>query len=354
MRQVVFITCRIIYNRLKNMLNIIKVLVFIPLVVFVSCTEKRKKFISKKPQNIEKRIFKDTLSAIYDLNLSKLSLYNIGTLQINKTHIFISGENKIITIQKENFDNYLTINFSEGRGPQEILQLQSFDVTDSLMVILDERQNKVLTFKLPNSFIKEVTFKKLMPHRIRFLKRKSYVLFTPMIGSKHLFNIMNVDKGTLRRFENVPSKHNPMIYEGFINTHNDNIYYAGFSEPLLKKYSSDGDLLYSVSTIDNFNTVANYLKTEGGAIIGYTPAAQFSTNSFDIFNNYWLIIPFGKDNKPAVKLDIYDAENGKYIGSFAGLKPKTKVIRADDNYIYAISTNKGEYILTLYKNIIQF
>ncbi len=248
-----------------------------------------------------------------------------------------------------------TIDLKEGKGPQEILKLQSFDVTDTSMVILDERQNKILIFELPNIFIKEFTLKKeIIPHRIRLLNRNSYIIFAPWIGSEYLFSLMNVDREALLRFENVPPQHNPMVYEGFINTQNSNIYYAGYSEPLLKKYSSEGELLYSVATIDNFNTEANYMKSEGGAMMGYTPAAQYSTESFSIYQSYWVVIPYENGDQISTHLDIYNERNGHYLGTLEGLKPGTRSLQIDNEFIYAVSTNGKEFMLTRYKNDIQF
>lgn len=145
-----------------------------------------------------------------------------------------------------------------------------------------------------------------------------------------------------------------MVYEGFINTQNDNIFYAGFSEPLLKKYASDGKLAYSVATIDNFNTEANYMKSDGGAMMGYTPAAQFSTRSFNIYQSYWIVVSYKNGDQISTNLDIYNEHNGHYIGTLEGLKPRTKDLQVDDKFIYAVSTNGRKFMLTRYKNDIQF
>lgn len=254
--------------------------------LFLSCKKEKKKFTSKNPQSIESRTIKDTLTTVDSLNLSTLQLYDVRNIRLNTRRLFISGEKKIVAITKDNFADYKTFHIDKGKGPQEILQLQSFDVSDSLLVVLDERQSKVLTYESNGEFIEEYTFIKLMPHRISIINSNSYVLFSPMIGMKYIFNVINVNKGTVHRFENIPSKHNPMVYEGIIEIQNSNLYYAGYSEPLLKKYSSKGELVYSVATIDNFNTEANYLRSEGKAMLGYTPGAQFSTVDFDISGKY--------------------------------------------------------------------
>ncbi|MGD8747668.1 MAG: hypothetical protein PVI44_04320 [Balneolaceae bacterium] len=337
------------------MWNVIKVTILLSLLLLFACKEKHKKFTSRKPQSIEKRAYKDTLVPLDSLNLSKVDLYESGTLRINKTHLFVKGKDKIVIISKDNFDNHKTITFKKGKGPQEILQLESFDVRDSLLTVLDERQNKVLTYRLPNVFEGENKFNKVMPHRIRILNRNSYLLFAPA-SSEYLFNEVNTKKGEVFRFGKLPLNHNLLVFEGYIDVKNNNIYYAGFSEPMLKKYSLDGDLLYSVATIDNYDTEANYVKSEDGnnLMIGFTPAAQFSTAGFDIFNNYWFIIPYRLDNKLTGELDIYNKHSGKYLGTVDGLKARTRKIRADDNFIYAISQSQGDYVLTRYKNTIQF
>ncbi|NGP87734.1 hypothetical protein [Fodinibius halophilus] len=320
--------------------------------LFLSCKKEKKKFTNKSSQNIESRIVKGTLAAVDSLNLSKFQLYDVRNIRQNTSQLFISGEKKIVAITKDNFSDYKTFHIAKGKGPQEILQLQSFDVVDSLLVVLDERQNKVLTYKPPGEFIEEHTFKKLMPHQIRIVNSNSYVLFSPMVGMKYIFNLVNVNNGTVHHFENVPSEHNPMLYEGIIEIQNSNLYYAGYSEPLLKKYSSEGELVYSVAIIDNFNTEANYLKSKGETMLGYAPGAQFSTVDFDISGKHILAISYGFDNEPNNIVDVYEELTGKYIRSLKGLKPKTIALSSDENHIYGISITQGKYILTLYKNSI--
>ncbi len=333
-----------------------KAIIFFSLLIFISCKEKKKNFLSKEVQKTDQRIIKGTLAAVDSVDLAEFNIYDAYSIKMNQTHLFVKDAKdfKIVAITKGDFDRHYTIGLKEGKGPKEILQLQSFDVTDSSLVILDERQDKILTFELPNVFIKEFKLKEVMAHRIRILNNKSYIIFAPMIGSKYLFNLMNINKGTLRRFENVPSQHNPLVYEGYINTQNNNIYYAGFSEPLLKKYSSDGELVYSVATIDNFNTEANYIKTDGGAMMGYTPAAQFSTEGFNIYQSYWIVIPHKNGDQISTHLDIYNEHNGHYIGTLDGLKPGTRSLQVDNKFIYAVSTNGEKFMLTRYKNDIQF
>lgn len=312
-------------------------------------------FLSKEVQTTDQRTIKGALTAVDSVNLSKFNIYAAYSIKMNQTHLFVkdSEDFKVVAISKDDFENHYTIDIKEGKGPQEILHFQSFDVSDSSLVILDENYSKVLIFKLPDVFIKEFKLKEVMAHRIRILDNQSYIIFAPMIGSKYLFNLMNMNEGTLQRFGNIPAQHNPMVYEGFINTHNDNIYFAGYSEPLLKKYATEGELVYSVATIDNFNTEANYLQTDGGAMMGYTPAAQFSTRSFNIYQSYWVVVPYKNGDQVSTHLDIYNERNGHYLGTLEGLKPGTRSLQADDKFIYAVSTNGRKFTLTRYKNDIK-
>lgn len=333
-------------------------IIFVSLFIFMSCQDKEKKknFLSKEVQKIDQRTVKGSLTAVDSVNLSKFNIYAAYSIKMNQPHLFVkdSEDFKVVAISKDDFENHYTIDIKEGRGPQEILHFQSFDVKDSSMVILDENYSKILTFKLPDIITNEFSLQETTAHRIRILNSKSYILFTPIIGSKYLFNLMNINNKTLQRFENLPPQYNPMVYEGLINTQNNNIYYAGFSEPLLKKYSSEGELVYSVATIDNFNTEANYIKTDGGSMMGYTPAAQFSTEGFIIYQSYWIVIPYKDGDQISTHLDIYNEHNGHYIGTLNGLKPGTKELQADNKYIYAVSTNGKKFMLTRYKNDIQF
>jgi len=346
-----------------------KKFVFIIIVFLISCSSQDKSvdFFKKEIQNKDQRTIKGSLTAVDSIKLSTLDIYNVYWLRMNENHLFISGGKQFNIVNKKNFNEHYTINFAEGRGPDEVIGVNTLDVKDSLVALGDVNQRKVLIGKIPEIFKREIIWKKNLvldtkaaPNRISIIDPDTYLVFSRESSSEFSFNIIDKKGVRINGFEKLPSTHDlhdillSLKYQGYTMVHGNNIYYAGYAEPILKKYNLKGEMAYSVSTIDNYNTEANYMSSVGKqqSVYGYAPGTLFSTRDFDIHKNYWLVIPDsnGKDN--FAYIDIYDEEHGVYIGSFT-LTNIPKFMRSDDRFIYVIETIQDELYLNVYKNDIE-
>jgi|GEM_PF-1168777 len=327
-------------------------------IVLISCSvhHTQKPFLYKKAQKQHKRLFKGDLVVVDSLNLSLLHIERPGWIRHNQRDIFISnnvGKFEIIAINKNNFKEDFHLHFMKGKGPGELVNFMDFDVRDSLLVLIDENQRKMEFWRLPDHFIKDVIMPdpKVIPHRLQILNSDRFLFYSPGRSSNFLFNIVDNKGKRITDFQKVKSDHNMFADEGEIRVVNNDIYYAGFSEPLLKKFTSKGKLDYSVSAIDNYNTKFNYITTQGEnqKVMRYAPGALFSTIDFDIFKNYWYILQAPNGNHKISYLDIYNAKNGNYLASFK-LKPLTFQICVDKQYIYTIEKKEENDYLVVYKN----
>ncbi len=318
----------------------------------------KRKFLDKTPQKVHHRTVMGKLDPVDSLKLSTIGIYRPGWIRLNKTHLFISnnvGEYKIVVLDKHNLkekevDN---LNIQKGKGPGEMVNFMDFDVRDSLLVLADENQRKMEFWKLPDTFLKEVVMPnpKVSPHRLQIINAKRYMLFSPTYSSGFLFNIVDGKGNRVSGFFKIPANYNKFAYEGEIRLVGNELYYAGFSEPILKKYTLKGRLEYSVSTIDNYNTAGNYATIQGGTqtVMRYAPGALFSTPDFDVSKKYWYVLPAANGDPKFTYLDIYDEENGDYLATFK-LRHLAGMLQVDDHFIYTIEKEKDNYLLTVYKN----
>ena len=331
-------------------------LLLLTLVWGCSAHRPKRKFLDKTPQKTHHRIVMGKLDPADSLNLATLGIYRPGWIRLNKTLLFISnnvGEYKIVALDKHDLKEDDSLNIHKGKGPGEMVNFMDFDVRDSLLVLVDENQRKMEFWKLPDVFLKEVVMPnpKVSPHRLQIISADRYLIFSPMYSSSFLFNVVNGKGDRVSEFAKIPANYNMFAYEGETRFVGKNMYYAGFSEPLLKKYTLTGRLDYSVSTIDNYNTTGNYVTIQGGtnAVMRYAPGALFSTPDFDVDKSYWYVLPAPNGDPKFTYMDIYKEESGDYLATFK-LRHFAVHVRVDNQFIYTIEKEKDNYLLTVYKN----
>lgn len=347
---------------MKNFLCIV-------LAFLISCSSQVESgnFFEKDIQYKKQRNNVGSLIALDSIKLSTFGIFNTYWLEINKNELFISNGKKLIIVKKKNFSNHHTINFAEGKGPNEVIGVNTLDVKDSLIALGDVSQRKVLIGRIPEIFGNEIIWKKnlifdtkAVPNQINIIDSETYLVFSRASGSEFTFNIVDKNGSRINGFEKLPSTHElhdillSLKYQGYTTVNGSGIYYAGYAEPILKKYNLKGELAYSVSTIDNYSTETNYMSSVGDqqSVYGYAPGTLFSTRDFYLNKDYWLVIPDANGSDNFAFIDIYDEDQGEYVGSFT-LKNIPKYITSDDHFIYVIETMHDKQYLKIYKNDIE-
>ncbi|MDZ7715095.1 MAG: hypothetical protein U5J95_02665 [Balneolaceae bacterium] len=148
-------------------------------------------------------------------------------------------------------------------------------------------------------------------------------------------------------------QNNMLSYEGVISGQENKIYFAGYSEPIIKKIDSDGNIVFSKSTIDNYDTSANYAKTQSGDLsnnlLSYTPGALFSSLDLDVCDEHLFIIPHYNDDESFKYLDLYSSIDGKYLETYTTDHFLTS-LTVDSANVYAITVGDGTKFISKFDN----
>jgi len=314
-------------------------------------------FFTSTAQDAETRLIEHQIVAIDSFNM--FDTYDISLLNdilVNNDTLLIPYSSKM-RIVRINFDEPLIFeytSFEKGEGPGELRNMQGIDTNESGLLIADSQQNKTVLFSTSDESLKEQGVAPRTPHRISWVTTDTYVILSPISHDK-VFHVVSVSNGLQASFGTAVSPPNPLMYEGRIRATEDNLYYAGRSEPVLKKYTTQGDLVYSRATIDNFPTEGNYFTSEDPDFVmfRYTDWALYSTSHFTLSDAYWIVVPVPEEEFEETHqvIDLYHRSNGSYSHSI-GLDRNLRLVALGTNYLFGIHiTEDREYYLVRYPNI---
>jgi len=153
-----------------------------------------------------------------------------------------------------------------------------------------------------------------------------------------------------RQFQKRSDKIEILAYNGSITYNNQSLYFAGYSEPLIRRYDLSGEepeLVFSRAVIDDYNSENNYRKMErtagGSRFWMFTQDAKFSSEDIAVDDNYLYSVRHHNDEEGYKYLDIYDVEDGSYRGSFSLLHYPSE-IAVDEDYIYTLESEGNDPI----------
>lgn len=324
------------------------------LIFLIGCQNKETSFIWSDKDNASlERSFQEVI--IEDsLDLDELEKFSILDLIQDENYIFIlvGGDNEILRVQKNDFQMYHNIAFKEGRGPGEILAINDYDVNNSFLMIFDQEQQKIVFFDKQGNFVKEFVVEDVVIDRIKFLDNDKLLTYS-MRMNEYQFHIIDFQGTVHNSFNRLDPELNFLMYSGDIFVENEHFYFAGYSEPILKKYSLENEeQIYSVSVIDAYESSANYIQSESGGfnMTGYAPGALYASLGVAVDNNKIYTTPHHNDTPGYNYIDIYDTENGQYLSSFQ-LKhyPKLRGIQVENNHIYSIESRSNYNWLLKYR-----
>jgi hypothetical protein len=335
---------------------------FLTLILIIGCSHNVKKnpFLEKSQQELSERIDKGSLAIVDSLQLlDQYGLLDVAGLNINEFALFIGdySNSTISVIDKETFELIRRVEIQEGRGPGELLRIGAFDVNSNYLVVGNENERKIQFWNMKGEFVSEFISEEFSPHRIN-INSNNHAIILSTISATHLFNEINSSGEYVSGFGQInSSEYNPLMFSGSTVTDDkDNYYYAGFSEHILKKWDADGNLQFSVSSIDNFPGEINYATFSGNdeqRVYRYSEHGYFSAIGSTIYKDYWLILHGGVsgDEDQIPLLDIYSTNNGKYLNSFSiPYRAGRGQIAANDNYIFMLHDINDETYLVVYRN----
>lgn len=131
-----------------------------------------------------------------------------------------------------------------------------------------------------------------------------------------------------------------MMYGGVIASHGNSMVFAGYSEPILKKYSLDrGELLFSVNIIDDYDSSYNYVTSESGEYMsmGFSPGALYAVSGLDVIDDFIYTTNRHNGERNNNFIDVYSQSDGTYLESYSLVNyPVSAGLAVDGDYIYSI------------------
>jgi hypothetical protein len=325
------------------------------LLMFVACSEEVvefEHFFDRDAQTVSERTVTALPSAEAVLNFTDYEIYSPGTLNHNSTHLFLIdfGTLSIATVSKEMFENPDVIEFSEGRGPGELLSMQSLAVSDDRLMIGDPRQMRIVETDTDGLHLQDVT-PEFSPDNLFYMGDRQLLNYNAH-QQDHLFTLFDMDADSTWGFEEITFGFSEVMkYPGYLYNDGENIFYAGYSEPILRKYTTDGTLFFSRSTVDNYDTENNYIERTMGEnrMVGLSEDAKVSSMDVAYYDGTLLVIPFHHGDEDVKYIDLYDASTGDYLKTLSAEYHPRK-LSINDEYLYILAGDDGDHLLLRYSN----
>ncbi len=321
-------------------------------------------FFSKREQSKKGRTVTAQMQAIDSLNLSDYEVFRGSLIRIDNGRIYVSdgGLGKVVAIDKRDPTSFRFIGAGKGQGPGEVTGFSDFAVDDQKIVLAS--RHRVITWSKSGTLSRDLRVE-LQVRRLRPLASDLFIILSPA-SLDYLFNIIDGDGGVVRSFERVGLESGASLkYEGRIDVDARHVYYAGYSESLIRKYTLEGDLVYSVATIDNHSSEVNYVTSdlaEGIVAMGYTQWALYATLGIAVYGDYLLVQPAPDRNQDVPDLlafDVYDASDGQYLETYS-LSGLPNSFAVDDDHIYTVETDRdfetgriGDRYIKIYPNVLR-
>lgn len=320
--------------------------------------EKYEKITAKKTQPVTKRIVRN-LTQEASMNITKtFNGLSLSDMQLSKTAIFARLGEQMVKLNKQDLSIDFIFRIPTGRGPGEIINFEAalFNVKKDVIAIYDLNSKKTVLYDLNGNYREEfinggypVTAMAMADEQTYYFKVR------PLI--EYLFYEVERKKNESvigRLFQKQSDDVEILAYSGSIAYHNQSLYFAGDSEPIIRRYDLSGqkvDLVFSRAVIDDYNSENNYRKPRAvsskSRFWGYTDEAQFASKDIVADDNYLYSVRFHNGKEGYKYLDIYTVEDGSYVGSFA-LRYYPEEIAVDRSHIYILELGASESVTTTY------
>jgi|SRR5690625_275918 len=318
-------------------------------------------FSDLQAQQLSERVILDVLAPKDSVMLGeRYGILNAIGLSLDVEALYIRDYSlfSLFVINKQSLELENALTIPEGRGPGELSRINSFAVSGNRIVLVDQSLFKIQIRNREGEPEGEFLVEEAAPWRVSIWEDGTLTfLSTNAMQTGSLFYTLDSNGHLVRTFGDVSGvAYNPIRYDGEILVDDGFFYFAGYFEHVLGKWNRDGDLVYAVSSIDDFPGEANYSTSISGeqSVFGFVPEAFFSAVSSAIYNDYWIITHRGDwDEEPYVQyIDIYNKHNGQYLASIvlpSMVRGGSFVV--DEGYIYTLhSDSLDEVNLFIYEN----
>jgi hypothetical protein len=334
--------------------------VFLILIVFpnLGCNEDYKKESSKnyfegKEQSTKTNIV-DSLRHITKLKLGDLGIYKPGDIDTYGNYVYISDIQKreVYKLEKKPFQVVDTLGNGRGQGPGEAVRIRFIDIKKGKITVPDVRNRKIMIFNTNGTLEKEIKTESFPPRKAELVNEGRILVSTDARPGVSKFILLDRSGDILSSFINVKEGSNILMYNDDISVNDEKFYVTGFSEPILKKFSLNGDLVFSRHTINDISTSNSYSKLNLGdnqTRYSYSSAALYSSYGISSNDDCLFVLPVHNTNGTTRKLiDVYESEGGDYIHSYWTRGNITNLAIDQDDHVYALERINKEIFLTSY------
>lgn len=324
-----------------------KILVsFLFFVMLISCQDKKSTphFLDLEEQVQKKRNFVgNELKLDFEKDLEELGIYNLPEIVETKDN-FVLAENSELIIKHLSKSDLTVINSFEipkGRGPKELEFIMTFDTSEDLIAVADNRLMKVILLDHEGNLVNEFTTDR-SPIRLNLTSNRDlnlkYSLYFGEMDTTFMYNLTEIgDVNYPFKKENYKDIH-PFAVTGDIKTVADTLYYVGTYEPYIKKYVN-GERIFSRATIDNYDSSLNYITmiSKESSSTSLSPEAIISSIDFDVKEGLMYVVPHSNGDNDFSFIDVYDSNEGSYIKSYRTIDIAGKVnVYEDERTILTI------------------
>jgi len=310
-------------------------------------------FTSKQSQTVS-RVVGDTLKVLDKKNLKDLNLERASQLSVTDDNIFFIyfSKGQIIRFDASTLELDKIITIPKGRGPGESERFKKIDVHGNKILLTDSNQSKILVYSTNGQFIKEFKISGISFDRVDFIDEQRFWVKS-MILNDNLFHLIDLDGNHLKSFQKKDLKVHIFQYTGHIEYFDGGFYFAGYSEPLIKKYtdSDHNEVEFSVSMIDEYDASANYVVSTSGdyRLTQFTPGALYSAKDIAVDNRYVYIPMDNNKDRDHKFIDIYSSNSGEYLSSYPTKFYVTQIaINEDSIYTIEYDHEKESFWLVKY------
>jgi hypothetical protein len=311
-------------------------------------------FLERDPQPVTHRTVIDTLHAVRSVVLSDLEIFVPGQIRVHNERVYISEimAGEIVGLDVETLTVDSRVRFERGQGPGEVNGLPTFEVTNRHFLVPSLTNRRLIIRTIDGGPFEDIHLDDAPPFLLAVLNDETIALYSPESTSA-LFHL--VDSTGRRQSAFVSHGDTPwdiLRYNGALATDGDDLYFAGYSESLLKRISREGTTRFSVELVDGFPAEANYIEFSPGSTqrgIQYSPSALLSALAVSIWEEFVVVVPGHDDDGNRLPLlDFYRKANGEYTFSLAIESPGGKLAVGRDRF-YILARVDGEVTLFEYQ-----
>lgn len=312
-------------------------------------------FLAGKAQTSTSRIFEDRIgspdefASLDTLDLFRPYLFDVGN---NKVVIYSGPENsKFWVAYTENPSENFTFG-SYGRGPGEYLNPIDVEfANDGSIFVMDSQLRRLDIWSQSGELKESKLIDSFAPFRITLPEHSNELLiFAP--SEERLFHRYDSRYNHLSSFQTASDSLRFLLknvyLSGEIDSDANAIYYAGNGNHFFKKYSSDGELLFSRVMIEEISPpslVAESVDNGGGETLKISDDFKRAARTIKYYQNKIYVLYFGNNvNLIGRTIDVYNSDSGDYLYSL-NISSKDRIassIDIDSNgIIYSLEYDKN-------------